>query len=271
MRHGKRLNHLGRTAPHRKATLSNLASSLLLYKRINTTLAKAKELRRYVEPLITKAKNDTTHSRRIVFSYLQNKESVSALYNEVVDRVGERPGGYTRIIKLGSRLGDNAEMAMIELVDFNDLLLEEAAPKKTRTRRSRRGGGKGKIQETESADTKETEKKKSTEGKQQETKKAEEVKEDKAETEKAKEPEAAASEERKEDQPSDKTGSVKEEKKDEGQSSKEPQGTAGKEEKAKAEETESAGTGKEDKAPDEAKEEKKKEEDKNDGEEEDKK
>ncbi len=142
MRHGKRINHLGRTAPHRKATLSNLASSLLLHKRINTTLAKARELRKYVEPLITKAKVDSTHTRRVVFSYLQDKESVKALYNEVVDRVGERPGGYTRIIKLGSRLGDNAEMAMIELVDFNEFLLEEdAGTKKSRTRRSRRGKG----------------------------------------------------------------------------------------------------------------------------------
>ena len=139
MRHGKRINHLGRTASHRKAMLSNMAASLLVNKRINTTLAKAKELRRYVEPLITKAKNDTTHTRRVVFSYLQDKESVNALFNEVVDRVANRPGGYTRIIKLGSRLGDNAEMAMIELVDFNDLLLQEAEPKKAKTRRSRRG------------------------------------------------------------------------------------------------------------------------------------
>lgn len=143
MRHGKRINHLGRTASHRKAMLSNMAASLLVHKRINTTLAKAKELRKYVEPLITKAKNDTTHTRRVVFSYLQDKESVNALFNEVVDRVADRPGGYTRIIKLGSRLGDNAEMAMIELVDFNDLLIQEAEPKKAKTRRSRRGS-KGK-------------------------------------------------------------------------------------------------------------------------------
>jgi large subunit ribosomal protein L17 len=139
MRHGKRFNHLGRTASHRKAMLSNMASSLFVNKRISTTLAKAKALRKYVEPLITKAKSDTTHSRRVVFSYLQDKESVSALFNEVVDRVADRPGGYTRIIKLGTRLGDNAEMAMIELVDFNDLLIQEAGSKKTRTRRSRRG------------------------------------------------------------------------------------------------------------------------------------
>lgn len=119
--------------------LSNMAASLLVNKRINTTLAKAKELRKYVEPLITKAKNDTTHARRVVFSYLQDKESVNALFNEVVDRVANRPGGYTRIIKLGTRLGDNAEMAMIELVDFNDLLIREAETKKAKTRRSRRG------------------------------------------------------------------------------------------------------------------------------------
>lgn len=150
MRHGKRFNHLGRTSPHRKATLSSLASSLFLHKRINTTLAKAKALRQYVEPLITKAKNDTTHTRRVVFSYLQNKEGVKALYNEVVDRIGERPGGYTRIIKLGTRLGDNAEMAMIELVDFNDLLLEESKTTKTRTRRSRRRGKKSSSETTES-------------------------------------------------------------------------------------------------------------------------
>jgi large subunit ribosomal protein L17 len=139
MRHGKRFNHLGRTPSHRKAMLSNMASSLLVHKRINTTLAKAKELRKYVEPLITKAKSDTTHARRVVFSYLQDKESVNTLFNEVADRVANRPGGYTRIIKLGTRLGDNAEMAMIELVDFNDLLLQEAEPKKAKTRRSRRG------------------------------------------------------------------------------------------------------------------------------------
>jgi len=139
MRHGKKFNHLGRTAPHRKAMLSNMASSLILNKRINTTLAKAKELRKFVEPLITKAKEDSTHSRRTVFSYLQDKESVKTLFGEVVDKVGNRPGGYTRIIKTGFRLGDNSEMCMMELVDFNEFLLQEekteAAPK---TRRSRR-------------------------------------------------------------------------------------------------------------------------------------
>jgi len=148
MRHGKRFNHLGRTASHRKAMLSNMASSLIEHKRVSTTVAKAKELRKYVEPLITKAKTDTTHSRRVVFSYLQNKESVKALFGEVVSKVSERPGGYTRIIRTGNRLGDNAEMCIIELVDFNELLLQEKAePAKKSRRRSRRGSGKAKAEE----------------------------------------------------------------------------------------------------------------------------
>ncbi len=138
MRHGKRFNHLGRTAAHRKAMLSNMASSLILHKRITTTVAKAKALRQYVEPLLTKSKTDTTHSRRVVFSYLQNKESVKELFDEVSDKIAARPGGYTRIIKMGNRLGDNAELAIIELVDYNELLLEEKEPKKARTRRGRR-------------------------------------------------------------------------------------------------------------------------------------
>jgi len=154
MRHGKRFNHLGRTTSHRKAMLSNMASSLFVNKRINTTLAKAKELRKYVEPLITKAKSDTTHSRRVVFSYLQNKESVQALFNEVADRVADRPGGYTRIIKLGNRLGDAAEMAMVELVDFNDLLIKESAPKKTKTRRRKKGSTKATSEDAVKADDK---------------------------------------------------------------------------------------------------------------------
>ncbi len=139
MRHGKKINHLSRKSAHRKAMLSNMACSLIQYKRINTTLAKAKALRKYVEPLITKSKSDTTHSRRIVFSYLQNKDAASTLFREVAPKINDRPGGYTRIIKLNNRLGDNAQMAMIELVDFNELLLtEKAAKKKTR----RRGGKK---------------------------------------------------------------------------------------------------------------------------------
>ncbi len=139
MRHGKKFNHLGRTASHRKAMLSNMASSLILHKRITTTVAKAKELRKYVEPLITKSKEDTTHSRRVAFSYLQNKDSVKELYGEVAEKVAARPGGYTRIIRLGNRLGDNAEICMMELVDFNELLLGESAakPKAKRTRRSK--------------------------------------------------------------------------------------------------------------------------------------
>lgn len=128
--------------------LSNMASSLILHKRIQTTVAKAKELRKYIEPLVTKAKDDTTHNRRVVFSYLQNKESARVLFDEVAVKVGNRPGGYTRILKLGNRLGDNADMALIELVDFNELLLAEDAPKKAKTRRSRRGSGKKKAEGT---------------------------------------------------------------------------------------------------------------------------
>lgn len=143
MRHGKKFNHLGRTSTHRKALLSNLASSLILNKRISTTLAKAKELRKYVEPLLTKAKDDTTHSRRTIFSYLQNKDSVNTLFSEVAEKIAQRPGGYTRIIKLGSRLGDNAEMAIIELVDYNEIYgNKSAAGAAGKAKRTRRRGGK---------------------------------------------------------------------------------------------------------------------------------
>lgn len=138
MRHGKKVNHLGRKTAHRHALMSNMASSLILNKRITTTVAKAKALKKYVEPLITKSKEDTTHSRRIVMSYLQNKESVKSLFAEVAGRVGERPGGYTRIIKLSdARLGDGSDMCMMELVDFNDVYKKEGAVKKAKTRRSR--------------------------------------------------------------------------------------------------------------------------------------
>ncbi len=138
MRHGKKDNHLSRTKSHRDALLSNMASSLILAKRITTTVAKAKELRKYVEPLITKAKSNTMHSRRTVMSYLQNKESVTTLFGEVAGRVGDRQGGYTRIIKLGDvRLGDNAEMCLMELVDFNDLYRKGGDEKKGKTRRGR--------------------------------------------------------------------------------------------------------------------------------------
>ncbi len=153
MRHGKKFNHLSRTAPHRKAMLSNMASSLIMEKRITTTVAKAKALRKYVEPLLTKSKTDDTHSRRVVFSYLQNKESVSELFNEVADKIANRPGGYTRILKTGNRLGDNADMCIIELVDYNEALLKEAKPKKAKTRRSRRGKGGSAAGETANADT----------------------------------------------------------------------------------------------------------------------
>ena len=141
MRHNKKVNHLGRTSEHRKALLSNMASSLIENKRITTTVAKAKALKKYVEPLITKAKSDTTHSRRVVFSYLQNKNTVSILFRDVAEKVADRPGGYTRILKTGNRLGDNAEMCIIELVDYNEAMLaakDDAA--KAKKRRSRRSG-----------------------------------------------------------------------------------------------------------------------------------
>lgn len=139
MRHGKKFNHLGRKTAHRKAMLSNMATSLILHKRISTTLAKAKELKKYLEPLVTRAKEDTTHNRRMAFSYLKNKEAIIVLFGEVIEKVATRPGGYTRIIKTGFRLGDNAEMCIIELVDFNELMLKDAKPAKKTTRRSRRG------------------------------------------------------------------------------------------------------------------------------------
>ena len=141
MRHGKKFNQLGRTASHRKAMLSNMGASLLLHKRISTTLAKAKELKKFVEPLVTRAKEDSTHNRRIAFSYLKSKEAIKSLFGEVIEKVGTRPGGYTRIIKTGFRLGDNAEMCIIELVDFNELMLKDAATAKKTTRRSRRSSG----------------------------------------------------------------------------------------------------------------------------------
>ena len=146
MRHGKKINHLGRKAAHRKAMLSNMACSLIDHKRINTTVAKAKALKQYVEPLITKAKNDSTHSRRVVFSYLRQKETIKELFGAVSSKVGDRPGGYTRIIKTGNRLGDNAEMCMIELVDFNDVYTNGKDKKKTKTRRRKKTTAK--VEET---------------------------------------------------------------------------------------------------------------------------
>ena len=136
MRHGKKFNHLGRQKGHRKALLTNMAVSLIQHKRINTTLAKAKALRLFVEPLITKAKTDSSHSRRVVFSYLQKKEAIQELFGDIATKVADRPGGYTRIIKTGTRLGDNADMCLIELVDFNENLLTTVAPKKKSRRRS---------------------------------------------------------------------------------------------------------------------------------------
>lgn len=141
MRHGKKFNHLTRKRGHRKAMLANMASSLIKHKKINTTVAKAKALRIYVEPLITKSKSDTTHSRRIVFRYLRDKYAVAELFREVTPKVADRPGGYTRILKTGNRLGDNAEMCLMELVDFNETMLAEPKTKKTKTR-ARRGGKK---------------------------------------------------------------------------------------------------------------------------------
>lgn len=138
MRHNKSFNHLSRTSAHRSAMLSNMAASLIVNKRINTTVAKAKALRMYIEPILTKAKEDTTHSRRIVFSMLQDKAAVTELFREISAKIADRPGGYTRIIKLGTRLGDNADMAMIELVDYNELLLGDSDSKKAKTTRRRR-------------------------------------------------------------------------------------------------------------------------------------
>nr|WP_317631765.1 50S ribosomal protein L17 [uncultured Flavobacterium sp.] len=140
MRHGKKVNHLGRQASHRNAMLANMACSLIEHKRINTTVAKAKALKQFIEPLVTKSKEDTTHNRRIVFSYLKNKYAVTELFREVAAKVGDRPGGYTRIIKLGNRLGDNADMAMIELVDFNELY--NGGKKEVKKASTRRGKSK---------------------------------------------------------------------------------------------------------------------------------
>jgi large subunit ribosomal protein L17 len=166
MRHGKKFNHLGRTASHRKAMLANMACSLILHKKINTTVAKAKELRKYVEPLITKSKDDSTHSRRTVFAYLKQKEAVTTLFRDVAVKVATRPGGYTRILKTGNRLGDNAEMCFIELVDYNEFLLGDnkaaetttAKPKATRRSRGAKAGVKADADATVVEETTETKK-----------------------------------------------------------------------------------------------------------------
>jgi len=156
MRHGKKNNHLSRQTGHRKSMLANMACSLIEHKRINTTVAKAKALKQFVEPLITKSKEDTTHNRRVVFAYLRNKYGVTELFREVAAKVGDRPGGYTRIIKVGNRLGDNADMAMIELVDFNEIY--NGGKKEEKKAKSRRGGKAKKVEtETVVAETTVTE------------------------------------------------------------------------------------------------------------------
>jgi large subunit ribosomal protein L17 len=155
MRHGKKDNHLGRTSSHRSALLRNMAASLILHKRIQTTLAKAKELKKFIEPILTRAKEDNTHNRRIVFSYIPEKDVVKELFSTVADKIADRPGGYTRIIKLGTRQGDAAEVCLMELVDFNETLLTAAEEKATKTRRSRRGGKKGADAETSAVEVKE--------------------------------------------------------------------------------------------------------------------
>ncbi len=157
MRHGKKFNHLSRQTGHRKAMLANMACSLIEHKRINTTVAKAKALKQFIEPLVTKSKEDTTHNRRICFSYLRSKYAVTELFRTVADKVGDRPGGYTRIIKLGNRFGDNADMAMIELVDFNEIY--STAKKEVKKASTRRGKAKkadetaGEAPAAESTDT----------------------------------------------------------------------------------------------------------------------
>lgn len=155
MRHNKAINHLGRKSGHRKALLANMATSLILHKRINTTVAKAKALKMYVEPLITKSKEDTTHSRRMVFSYLKNKEAVKELFGTIAPKIANRPGGYTRILKTGFRLGDGADMALIELVDFNEAALASSTKKETKkssTRRSRAKKAAPAAQEAQAAE-----------------------------------------------------------------------------------------------------------------------
>jgi len=154
MRHGDKINNLGRTASHRKAMLSNMATSLIMHKSINTTVAKAKALRKYVEPLITKSKSDSQHSRRTVFSYLQDKSAVKELFSSVAEKIADRPGGYTRILKIGNRAGDNAEMAMIELIDFNEFYTPKDKKSDAKGKRSRRGAKKSTTDKTENVEAK---------------------------------------------------------------------------------------------------------------------
>jgi large subunit ribosomal protein L17 len=218
--HGKNFKQLSRTSAHRKLMLSNMANSLILHKRIRTTVAKAKALRTYVEPLITKSKTDNTSTRRMVFSYLQNKNAVNELFRDVATKVADRPGGYTRIIKLGTRLGDNAEMAMIELVDYNENLVKEEKPKRTRrTRRGRSSSGSGQTQSQDQGQTEapaESEEPKTGEN---------EVKDEKpqagAKEEKKEEPKSEEKSEAKEEKPQ---AVAKEEKKDKGKDEGEKEG-----------------------------------------------
>jgi large subunit ribosomal protein L17 len=178
MRHLGSVNHLGRTSTHRKAMLSNMAASLILHKRITTTIAKAKSLKVYVEPLITRSKEDTTHSRRVVFSYLQNKEAVNELFREISGKIMNRPGGYTRILRTGFRSGDNADMCIIELVDYNENMLVSATIKAKAAKKSRRAGGaKKKADATVEAKTKAPEVKESKENSAPSTEEAGESKE----------------------------------------------------------------------------------------------
>ena len=223
MRHGKKVNHLSRTSSHRKAMLANMACSLIEHKRINTTIAKAKALKKFVEPLITKSKSDTTHSRRMVFKSLRSKQGAAELFRDVAPKIADRPGGYTRIIKLGSRLGDNAEMAMIELVDFNELLLEGAAPKKKSRRRGKKKA-EGAVAET--AEVVEEVKTEVVEEVKEETKVeeavvTEEVKEEKAEEVVAEVTEEVVEEKAPEAKTEEPAPKEEEEKKEEGDDKKE--------------------------------------------------
>lgn len=154
MRHGNKVNHLGRKVAHRKSMLANMACSLIEHKKINTTVAKAKALRVYVEPLLTKAKDDSTHSRRTIFSYLQDKKAIIVLFRDIAVKIADRPGGYTRILKTGNRLGDNAEMCFIELVDFNENMLKEKGAKKAKTTRRRAGAKKKAVEVTDAIEVK---------------------------------------------------------------------------------------------------------------------
>jgi large subunit ribosomal protein L17 len=195
MRHGKKNNHLSRQAPHRKAMLANMACSLIQHKRVSTTVAKAKALQKYIEPIITKSKTDSTHSRRVVFSYLKSKEAVTELFREVSTKVMERPGGYTRILKTGFRLGDNAQMCFIELVDYNENMLKDGGAKKSSSRR-RRGGAKKATETTTEVKAEETV--------VEEPKKTDDVVEEpKAEEPKAAKEEDATEEDKKEDEKKD--------------------------------------------------------------------